>query len=707
MQSIFGSPLIPTVEYGGASYGSTFLKSLQTEKLPELDLLVRESVQNSSDASIGVKKTNFNIGYTYETFRSDDLCDQLGEVGTKLKESRVLQNHFLEIRDTKTVGLVGPYKTDDLTSEDHGNYFKLIFDTGINQTQQGSGGNWGFGKSVYYRVSGAGVVIYYSRIRNAETNCEEERLVATMVEDQSSPRSVLSKLVKNPTGRAWWGQKNLDSGTIWPVTNHEDITSFLDIFGLEPFREGNTGTSVIIPFIDEKRLLEDVIPKGGASDDEIARCTWKNSITSYLEHALQKWYAPRLRNKELEKLEDGSKWIRATVNGRLITNELNASSVKQVHMNPFFKLVQELYNSALFSCKGKKYVSDLYNEIKSVEVRVRREGLERESVGFVAYTRITRRGLYGAAAGISPYIMTGNFKNSEDENEPIVMFAREPGMIINYSIDGTWSKGVKAPNKSAGSSDDEYIVAFFVPRVDNPFKEESAERFNEYVNLGGYLRKCEESDHASWEDKAKFKLISKIKKNVAVKISDGTKIEEPVLINASASRLSGRIGTALMPSKHYLAKPKQKKKRGGASTSSKGSRPSFSVKEPMFQNGSWFVQFSLYMGDARSRQIRLEVQTEGGAISYEKWKEDVGTAFPFSIKTAKATLKNKYGDCYSVECVAPNDVDSSGALTGKLLPSNSGSGSLEISCNVPGQTIDGILEFEIYDRSIECVIKAV
>ena len=34
------------------SYGSVTLKSLQNDYVPELDLLVREAIQNSSDASL-------------------------------------------------------------------------------------------------------------------------------------------------------------------------------------------------------------------------------------------------------------------------------------------------------------------------------------------------------------------------------------------------------------------------------------------------------------------------------------------------------------------------------------------------------------------------------------------------------------------------------------------------------------------------------
>lgn len=40
------------------------------------------------------------------------------------------------IRDTKTRGLTGPIHIADIIGEDHGNFFKLIFDTGKRQTQE-------------------------------------------------------------------------------------------------------------------------------------------------------------------------------------------------------------------------------------------------------------------------------------------------------------------------------------------------------------------------------------------------------------------------------------------------------------------------------------------------------------------------------------------------------------------------------------------
>lgn len=698
--TIFGNPLIPSIEYSGAAYGSAFLKSLQTEKLPELDLLVRESVQNSSDAAIGIDHKNFWIDYTFSEFDPSGLYDTMNGVEQPLREKYGEgKQRFLEIRDSKTSGLTGPYDKEDLTDADHGNYFKLIFDSGINQTQQGAGGNWGFGKSVYYRVSEAGLVIFYTRIADGGEGLPEERLIATMVENESSSGSILRDIVKNPTGRAWWGRPGTEKSVVWPVTDHDEIERFLSIFGLAPFAATETGTSVIIPFVDEKKLLEDVVPTDGATEDEIARCVWNESVPAYLEHALQKWYAPRLRNKELEKLADGSKWIRARVNGSLLKNGKE--------MNPVFRLVQELYNVALFKCRGKSYVSGV-TSIKCKDVVIRREGLTRSNVGCVAYVKLTNRDIFGARAGISPYILTGNFKNSDDENEPIVMFAREPGMVISYSIDGTWSNKVNAPCKNAGSSDDEYIFAFYVPRVDNEFEEDAPDnRRDIYGDLGGYLRKCEESDHASWEDKAKFRLISKIKNGTARKIAEGTRGDDMSTVNASASRLSGRIGKALMPERGALARSAKPRGGFGGSGSGGGAKPTFVTGNPYWCDGVLAVPFEMGMGDKKSRQIRIEVQTEGGTLSPETWVKDIGTRFPVEIVQASAEVKKSDGTLVAVSCVEPACENTNAPLSGSLLVKGEVSAVFSVGSEVLGQLVKGEICLKSLDKTIECVVKAI
>ena len=47
----------------GVSYGSGALKALQNDNIPDLDLLVREAIQNSSDAAIGQPEDSCNINF--------------------------------------------------------------------------------------------------------------------------------------------------------------------------------------------------------------------------------------------------------------------------------------------------------------------------------------------------------------------------------------------------------------------------------------------------------------------------------------------------------------------------------------------------------------------------------------------------------------------------------------------------------------------
>lgn len=252
------------------SYGSVTLKSLQNDYVPELDLLVREAIQNSSDASLEEAGDSFKVNFTTGYFCPKDFNSFMTALDTSLNELFPNdQAQFLEIRDTKTRGLTGPIHIADIIGEDHGNFFKLIFDTGKRQTQEGAGGNWGFGKSVYYRV-GIGIVVFYSRIKTDEGF--ESRLIITLVEDEhgknadGTDSALLNKINKKSAGKAWWGYE--DGEDFLPVTDQELINTILNVFHIAPFKEDETGTSIIIPYIDSKKLLEDIVPlESGLPDD--------------------------------------------------------------------------------------------------------------------------------------------------------------------------------------------------------------------------------------------------------------------------------------------------------------------------------------------------------------------------------------------------------------------------------------------------------
>lgn len=706
MATIFGRPFVAELRLNN-QYGSTVLKSLQNDNIPDLDLLVREAVQNCSDASLNTSGRFFSIDFKYGDFDSRQLASHMVGIESILKKRfPASKATFLEIRDSHTSGLTGPCDYNDITPEgDHGNYFKLIFDTGKRQEKRGAGGNWGFGKSVYYRISQSGLVFFYSRIKSESRY--EERLVATMIENEDDPKSILSSVSKRTTGRAWWGRPGV-SNNVLPVTDAGSIDAFLGIFGLKRFSGTDTGTVVIIPFIDEERLLEQVVPHEGVNEEELSRCIWKDSIPEYLKYAIQKWYAPKLTNTNLEKVGAGGKWMRATVNG---------DGLRAKEMPRFFQLAQELYTTALYKCEGEDYSSKLFEGIKTKDIRVRRENLKHELVGIAAFVTIARRMLDAGRAGISPYTLTRNFKSSEEVNEPIVMFAREPGMIIDFSINSEWSKGAVAPIKQDGQPEDEYVVAFFVPNASNEFLIEGRWDVNrgfaeEFIDLGGYLRACEASDHTSWQDRATSTLVHKIQSGVSKGLADATKPTSMESRDASVSRLSSRLGRALLPPLNYADKPKPRTpSKGGPPSGGSGSKKLLEVGDARYSDGALMVPVTLNMGEKSSVTIRLEVQTESGTLSPQAWaKDEIDLSFPVEIASASFVLKKKDGEQVFVSCRRESPAASSGPVSIALQGVDGGGNVyplLQIGCEVPGQTLKGDLALQTADKTIECVVKAV
>ena len=192
----------------GISYGSGALKALQNDNFPELDLLVREAIQNSADAALGQDYPSIDVQFNRGSFNPRKLNRHFEDISEVLNR-RYPQNEavFIEVRDEKTSGLTGAVRLSELDPDDHGNYFKLVFDTGKEQTNSTSGeagGSWGYGKSVYYRV-GMGIVIFYTRIKTDAGY--ETRLIASLIEKEDDKDSILNQVRSQSVGRAWWVRK--------------------------------------------------------------------------------------------------------------------------------------------------------------------------------------------------------------------------------------------------------------------------------------------------------------------------------------------------------------------------------------------------------------------------------------------------------------------------------------------------------------------
>lgn len=600
----------------GVSYGSVTLKSLQNDNVPELDLLVREAIQNSSDAALEEEGNAYAVNFQYGSFNTSAFNSFLTDVESKLNylfpEERA---DYLEIRDTKTSGLTGCIRKKDIKKEDHGNFFKLIYDTGKRQTKSSAGGNWGFGKSVYYRV-GIGIVIFYSRIKTKEGY--ESRLIVTLVEDegkkdsQGNDATILNSIEPLSAGKAWWGER--DGEDLLPLQDMEFITSVLDVFGLKAFKENETGTSIIIPYLKSKELLGGILPADAdieAGVQTVFKNVWISSVPDYLKLAIERWYAPKIHNRKLAEICE-KKWLRVSVNN---------IPIQKTDMLPVFILAQELYLTSIAKAYGKEYVSEEFPNIKCMPVNILGY-LSSKTAGYVSMIKIGKSELNGLQNLLSPYDYIGKFELDGGLNEPIVMYARDPGMIIEYATTGDWVKNISPPENS-----DEFIFAFFYPDTEKLLRDNLPDFAG--IKLGEYLRACEASDHMGWSDPVQLQIVQRIQRNTVNQITGQLKKTDDTKVDATASKLSSRLGKNLLPRIGYGKKPGGSGGSGGSGGGTKITNVSLDIVSETICNNELVMDFILkLMHGKKQTRVSLLIASEGGWIDPETWHEDIGTEFP-------------------------------------------------------------------------------
>lgn len=612
----------------GVSYGSVTLKSLQNDNVPELDLLVREAIQNSSDDSLQEEGNSYAVNFVSGTFVPAEFNLFMTDVKDKLNGMfPEAQGTFLEIRDKKTSGLTGNMRKAEIKKDDHGNFFKLIYDTGKRQTISTAGGNWGFGKSVYYRV-GIGIVIFYSRIKNA--GGYENRLIITLVEDEGktdasgNDATVLNSVEPLSAGKAWWGIRNGED--LLPLTEDDEIQPVLDVFGIKPFKENETGTSIIIPYINTAELLDGIIPEEAEIESGVRQHfteVWASSIPDYLRLSIQKWYAPKIHNRELPKFCN-NKWLLVSVDNK---------PIRKQDMLPFFDLTQELYTSALAKTYSYAYKSTDYPQIEVLPVKMQSYFDKRMIVGYVSIARISQSELNGTQNLLSPYDYIGKFEADGGLNEPIMMYARDPGMVIDYAITGPWVKKLTPPE-----SPEDFIFAFFVPITDKTIKLNCSVQEYAGMKLGVYLRECEASDHMGWNDPAKMQIVQRIQKNTINSINRHIKESTEVNIDATSSKLSNRLGKNLLPKIGYGKKTGGNGGQGGGGGSPKITNVSFDFSSQTIKGNEVTLDFVLKLShNKKVSSLSMMIASEAGWIDAETWATDIGTEFPVQFVECQIT----------------------------------------------------------------------
>lgn len=682
----------------GVSYGSVTLKSLQNYNVPELDLLVREAIQNSSDASLNIDGPSYAVNFLSGTFNPASLNLFMTGISEKLNALYPdSQAGFLEIRDTKTCGLTGSVRKAEIKKDDHGNFFKLIYDTGKRQTIATAGGNWGFGKSVYYRV-GIGIVIFYSRIKT-EANYED-RLIITLVEDESKKdasgkdATILDSIEPLSAGKAWWGIK--DGEDLLPLTEPNAIQEILNVFNIKPFKEGETGTSIIIPYIKNKELRDGIVPVEAEIESGVRSHftdVWTSSISDYLRLSIQRWYAPKIHNRKLTDFCK-NKWLLVSVDNK---------PIRKQDMLPFFNLTQELYTTALAQTYAYEYKSEDYPDIKTLPVNMQTyfdNSYRGKTVGYVSVIKISKSALNGEQNLLSPYDYIGKFEFDGGLNEPIVMYARDPGMVIDYAITGPWVKSLLPPE-----SPDEFMFAFFVPITDKKIKKDLSDPAYRNMSLGEYLRQCEASDHMEWADRAPMEIVQRIQRNTVNAINRQIKANSVVNIDATASKLSNRLGRELLPKIGYGKTKGGSSGGGGTGGGTKLSNVELKFTSQKIRSNEVVMDFTLRLSHLKKQvSLSLMIASEAGMIDAESWASDIGTEFPVEF------VECYFEDVKTVISDAPYEIKDSCDASGKIIETDEiralicneenceAYTQLQITSYVQNPEIHGTIKLHTYDK---------
>ena len=687
----------------GLSYGSGSLKALQNDNLPEIDLLVREAIQNSSDASLKEPGDSFAVNFNYKTFSPSRLNCLFRDIDSILNERYPMpEADYLEIRDSKTCGLTGAVRRAEVAEnpDDHGNYFKLVFDTGKEQTISAdgmAGGSWGYGKSVYFRV-GIGLVIFYSRIKTEQGY--ESRLIASLIECENSENAILTKVRSDSVGRAWWGKTDeADSSEILPITNPDEILEILNVFGIRPFVSTETGTSIIIPYINKELLMRGIFPENcGISEDIIAMCSFKNDIVEYTKLAIQKWYAPKIFNKNLPKVSKLDKRGRVQ---KWLAVRVNDTAIRDVDMRPLFQLVQELYTTALSANKGADtYKSSKFPEIKCVSVPSTK--VDGNKAGHAACIVIRNEGL-----GIIPPQAYLRLFGVLTPNDPISMYARAVGMVMDYKIDGKWTKGLIRPE-----ADDEMMMVFFVPDCTLELKNEKALGKYAGMSLGEYLRKCEKSDHMNWTDPSSLTVVTNMATQTTAKVNSCYRPSDMSTSEGIASRLSGKLGRRLLPTLGY---GKKKNPSGGSGGSGGEGGTVNNLQCNFFQSNiaadSMTIEFELtFMNIRKEAFLGIFVESEVGLIDASSWEEGIGTRFPIEIPiiaNCSVYAKNsKQTVVFGSSCTNESSQIENGFSKISIVYTEKGNVmGIKVSNYITNAVVSGTIVLKSLDKKYCCAIK--
>ncbi|WP_139148933.1 hypothetical protein [Alkalicoccus daliensis] len=538
-----------------------------------------------------------------------------------------------------------------------------------------------------------GLVVYYTRIKLSDGSFQS-RLAACLVENEKEENTLLEPESKGPKrGIAWWGELRKENQTV-PVTNEAEVLEILKDMNVIPFKGEETGTAVILPFVSEEELMQTA-----KASYEGERYWWLNGLEEYLKVAVQRWYAPRIENRDYKL----NKWMKVSINNKVIS---------RTEMLPLFKLVQDLYNASSYT--GDKMPSLIINreKIKVEKIHLRNIFEKSGEAGQMVFSKLKKADLKMDPPDnhSAPYAQADVIYNEGDLNPPVITFVRQAGMLINYDATGSWVNNIQP------TTGDEYIIGIFVPNSKNLLK-------NEYgsVSLEEYLRAGEKADHTSWNDHTfgdiNPHIVAKIKNQSGKKINDLYKVSEQSPSEVVKTGMGRSLASILLPPEQFgkaASNGNRIKKKSDSKLTDKSKKSSLSINgKAQYDKGKTIIPFQLNIGGkVEKATLKLLVSSETGNISEMKWEDEkeIGTPFPLKVTNLEIEKIETKNNAISVHNVMgqKSAIDGVEIIEPELIYTSKFKVPYGISFHKTVEAaaiISGRIEFQSSERSLKATIS--
>lgn len=238
---------------GGAA-GEAFANTLKSPGMHPEHVLAREAIQNSVDAGFGSKvEVHFRAAAVTGAKKSEFIkAAGLTDIAARTKELELIGPNCLLVLDKPRTPIrllyVEDYNAEGLSGDPHdkgSNFYRLLLSLGDrskSRTAHGTGGSYGFGKSVYSSSSAIQTIFAYTRFKAADGKERTRIFGCGYFVSHDFKR-------KSYSGRAWLGSKpstdELGRVVVDPLENKaaDELATQL---GFKLRSAGERGTSILI-----------------------------------------------------------------------------------------------------------------------------------------------------------------------------------------------------------------------------------------------------------------------------------------------------------------------------------------------------------------------------------------------------------------------------------------------------------------------------